>query len=199
MSIHFKQMGNYLPSTMSSQFNLKSFIVLLLLFSEGEIAHTSPYLPIPKHFEEVSLEYGIPTKIFWSIALVESGWLRQNEIQPWPYTLRVGESIYRFENSLDAGQKLQTVLQDGVSHIDIDISSVQLNYYWNKEYIEEIGYQRIFEDKYSLPRAAKILKDCLQTGTLSYCVGRYNAKTKSKQLIYRRKVAETIRQISTIP
>lgn len=83
--------------------------IVVLTFSSAATA------VIPPAYELIAQRYGLPSEVFFSIAMVESGKLetgktRDRRFLPWPWTLNIDEKPYYFERREDAEAALMAAL-----------------------------------------------------------------------------------------
>lgn len=83
--------------------------------------------PIPATFEAVSDYCGVPARILYAVALAESGRVKDNRFDAWPWTLNISGKGQYFETRSNQYAALMTAIRTGKS---VDIGSMQLNWKW---------------------------------------------------------------------
>ncbi|MBA1445572.1 MAG: transglycosylase SLT domain-containing protein [Chromatiales bacterium] len=85
---------------------------------------------IPTGYRQVAAEYGIPTQLFYAVALTESRWATSSgRTLPWPWSLNVAGQAMRFPSRKAAWQALRTFLDQGKRRVDIGLMQINWGYH----------------------------------------------------------------------
>ena len=150
---------------------------------------------VPHGYRQVAAEYGIPPKIFYAVALAESGRVvgEQAELHPWPWTLNIRGKSHYFDRRRAAERALAAALLSGEDGVDVGLMQVNWRYH-------QAGLQspRAALDPYrNLRAAAAILHACHSTHSDWWsAVGCYHAPAdRARALAYRARVADHWRRL----
>jgi soluble lytic murein transglycosylase-like protein len=132
--------------------------------------------PIPEGYVRVGVEQGVPPAVVFGVALQESrrlfGTPFGKRALPWPWTLNVAGTPYRFATRAEAEVALRRFLGQGIS--TIDIGPMQVNWRYNKKRL--LTEQAALDPYWNLRVGAAILRDHFQsTNNWFAAVGRYHA------------------------
>ncbi len=158
--------------------------VIVLLVSMDTSANR-----IPPAYREVANKFNLPEKIFFSIALTESGYKKGGIYNPWPWTLNIEGMGYRFDSYQETLEKLYSALAVGKK---VDIGIMQVNSYWHKQRVNHL--QELLNPHTNLDIAAMILMEQRNKSRNWWdAVGRYHApardeKSKRRAEQYRQRV-----------
>lgn len=73
---------------------MKNLLALLIgVLACGEVAAA-----IPRAYQIVSQQYGVPDEVFFAVALQESGKSRDGKFLPWPWTLNIDNQGFYFDD-----------------------------------------------------------------------------------------------------
>ncbi len=154
-------------------------------------------ISVPTGYVKVARAYGIPPKIFFSIALVESRKsIHGTKVMPWPWTLNVEGKSYRYATRKEAWLALNSFVKD--KRI-VDIGLMQVNWRWHKKKLKTTWLA--FDPFHNMRVSAQILKSCYDAKkTWWVCVGRYHspgqkAAQKERAQQYRERVARQYRRV----
>ena len=159
-------------------------IAVLLLTAPTAFAASS----VPIAYHRVAAAHGIPSAVFYAVALAESGKSidRCRAGRPWPWTLNVeGEGRY-FETRQAALEALRVAIESGRVSVDIGVMQVNWKYHANA-----LGSMEAALDPYrNLDVAAGILVDCYRKrGDWWAAVGCYHAPNHRRRAVrYRERV-----------
>lgn len=172
------------------------FRALFLLIAGLSTAHANN-ISVPTGYIKVASAYGIPPKIFFSIALVES---RKNihgtKVMPWPWTLNVEGKSYRYATRKKAWLALDRFVKEKKI---VDIGLMQVNWRWHKKKLKSTWLA--FDPFHNMRVSAQILKSCYDAKRAWWvCVGRYHSpgqKTaqKARAQQYRERVKKQYRRV----
>jgi hypothetical protein len=169
------------------------FVTLVL------IGLSSPVLSddaVPSGYRLVAAEKKIPDRIFYAVALAESGRALSSDgvRRPWPWTLNVGGDGYYYSTRIEAWQALRDWLDQGKRSIDVGLMQVNWRYHQAR-----LGDPWQALDPYhNLRVGAGILQDCYATEHDWWAsVGCYHAPANPERASrYRRRVKYQWRQIT---
>ena len=83
-------------------------------------------------FEDAAARYGLDPVLLYSVALAESASGRgDNNISPWPWTLRtLNEPFYAMSRE-QAATRLQQLIDHKGKKVSVDIGFMQVNLFWH--------------------------------------------------------------------
>jgi soluble lytic murein transglycosylase-like protein len=143
---------------------------------------------VPDGYRRVAAMHGIPSALFYAVALAESGkridGLRT--MQPWPWTLNVHGDGHFYPTRRAATAALQEALDGGRTSVDIGLMQVNWKYHGGA-----LGPMEEALDPYrNLDVAATILVTCYRSrGAWWAAVGCYHAPNdRSRAARYRARV-----------
>ena len=151
---------------------------------------------VPAAYQRVAAEYEIPVKLFYALALAESGKTiaSMNRRRPWPWTLNIaGVGVY-FSTRWEAWRALDQSLKAGQERVDVGL--MQVNWHFHQH---RLGNSWLaLEPYHNLTVGAEILKDCYKNRRDWWAsVGCYHAPSDSVSAKnYRQRVAAHWRQLS---
>ena len=151
---------------------------------------------VPSGYQLVAAEKKIPDRIFYAVALAESGRkLPADRVRrPWPWTLNVAGDGYYYATRLEAWQALRGWLDQGKRSIDIGLMQVNWRYHQAR-----LGDPWQALDPYhNLRVGADILQDCYANERDWWAsVGCYHAPANPERAArYRRRVESQWRRIT---
>ncbi len=106
-------------------------IVALLWFAASAMSHAEEVVPSAYHW--IATEHGIPVRLFYAIALAESGktLVSTSSRRPWPWTLNIaGNGVY-FNSRWEAWHALDQSLRAGQDSVDIGL--MQVNWHFHRQ------------------------------------------------------------------
>jgi hypothetical protein len=107
---------------------------------------------VPAFYEEVAKDKGVPSELFFSIALQESGKNFKGKMIPWPWTLNVcGKGIY-LDSKEEAVYFLKLAIDVGCS---VDVGLFQVH--WQTHYKKFKSYSEALEPLVNMRAGASIL------------------------------------------
>lgn len=81
----------------------------------------------PPAYQLIALPHGVPSEVLYSVALQESGTRIRGQLVPWPWTLNVAGSGYRFATRDDACKALMVALVTaGPSRVDVGLGQTNM-------------------------------------------------------------------------
>jgi hypothetical protein len=172
----------------------KCFLILLLLISTKGNAQQ---ISVPVGYQAIAHAYGIPPKIFFSIAMVESRKkIYSTKVMPWPWTLNVEGKAYRYMNRKQAWVALNKfVAQEKI----VDIGLMQVNWKYHKSKLRTTW--EALDPFHNMRVSAQILQGCYAHKENWWaCVGAYHSpgKTPAQKVRaenYRNRVKEQYKRI----
>ena len=122
-------------------------------------------------YEQVAAYVGVPAPLLYAMSKAESGLLKNNQFQPWPWTLNVAGRAQRFDDRQSMFEGLMAAL--GTGEMMIDVGPMQINWYWQ---FGELGSPwRITDPAVNIKIGAQILKTHYdRSGDWWDAVGRYH-------------------------
>lgn len=141
---------------------------------------------------------GVPVKVIHGIALTESGRLwSDGSKRPWPWTLNSARGSMFFATKEQAAAKLSSLLEEGLTNIDIGYMQVNCGYHCSRVRNPE----DLLDPNTNLLVAAQILKEVKAQlgGDVASSVGAYHAGLRpdrhARAAWYRDTVASHIRRL----
>lgn len=87
-------------------------------------------MAIPSAYVTIADRVGVPPKVLYAIALVESGTALKHGIRPWPWTLNVAGKPMRFVTQAEACQALTRTLKNiDAKRVDVGLGQTNLGYH----------------------------------------------------------------------
>jgi len=81
----------------------------------------------PPAYQSIAIPIGVPSEVLYSIALQESGTRIRGRIIPWPWTLNVAGTGYRFATRTDACLALRiAIVSVGPAHVDVGLGQTNI-------------------------------------------------------------------------
>lgn len=139
-------------------------------------AQSRPHREIPKGYQRIGTQAGVPSAILFAVALQESQRLfgagDDRRPLPWPWTLNVEGSPQRFASQRAAITQLDSHLRSGKSLIDVGLMQVCWHYFH-----ERLGAPaRALDPYWNLRVGAAILREHYDnTHSWFTAIGRYHA------------------------
>ncbi len=171
-------------------------IVALLWIAAYPMTHAEQAVPSAYHW--IATEHGIPARLFYAIAVAESGktLASTSSRRPWPWTLNIaGEGRY-FSTRWKAWRALDQSLRAGQDSVDIGLMQVNWRFHQAK-----LGSSWLaLEPYHNLSVAAAILKDCYKKRRDWWAsVGCYHAPSnKPRAKRYRARVVALWRELPAV-
>ena len=103
--------------------------------------------------EKYNKIYKLPNKLLTSISLVESGMVKGNEINPWPWALNVNGKSQYFDNKKDTMSFLKESLKNSRN---VDVGCMQINYKFHGHKFKNLDH--ILNPEENVKYAAKFLQ-----------------------------------------
>lgn len=147
---------------------------------------------VDKAFVQAAEQHRVPPKLFFAIALQESGWSVDGRYQPWPWTLTIDKKPHRFKTREAAYGALRAALEQerqvgvGVLQIEWDYHADKFGSAWDA-----------LDPARNRAVGAGILRGYYdRLGDWWRAVGRYHTRDSQRGLAYRLRVQarlETLR------
>jgi hypothetical protein len=148
---------------------------------------------VPCAYAVVALEYGVPVKVFYAIALAETrAALGRKLKQPWPWTLNVEGVGYRYGSRRAAYAALQGLILRGT--VAVDVGLMQVHWRWHAAKLEHTWVG--LDPYHNLRVGASVLRDCyrrLHNWTLAS--GCYHSSTPWRASQYADNVSSIMAQV----
>jgi hypothetical protein len=170
--------------TLASKARRRAWLSVLGWLSMPSAAITLP----PPAYQLAAHDAGVPSVMLFAVALQESGTHLQGRLIPWPWTLNIAGTAWRYRTRAIACRALRGALPIvGATHIDVGLAQINL------------GYQRerfadpcdALDPYRNLGAAATILREQHVAGDdWLVAVGRYHRPAGGAMAVrYRRQVA----------
>lgn len=142
-------------------------------------------LRVPPAYHQVALEYAVPAKILFAIALTESGRPSPDgRTLPYPWAINVDGETYFFDSRAEADAGLDRFLAQG-RHPDVGL--MQVNWRYHRPKLG--GVAQAFDPWLNLRAGATVLREAYRaTGEWWSAVGRYHSATPARAEAYRDRV-----------
>ena len=151
---------------------------------------------VPSGYRQVAAEYAIPPRIFYAVALTESGKHvdGQHGPRPWPWTLNVRGQAHFFARRRAAEHALHRALASGERLIDVGL--MQVNWHFHQRRLQSPAFA--LDPYFNLRIAARILNECQRVrGDWWAAVGCYHAPGNAPHAaIYQARVREHWRRLN---
>ena len=83
----------------------------------------------PPAYQLAAHDAGVPSVVLFAVALQESGTRLQGRLIPWPWTLNIAGSAYRYRTRASACRALRAALPIvGATHVDVGLAQINLGY-----------------------------------------------------------------------
>lgn len=100
-------------------------VIISLLISSTTPAYSAENPP--PAYQLIAIPEGVPSEVLYSIALQESGTRLRNRIVPWPWTLNVAGTGYRFATRTDACNALLVAIASvGPARVDVGLGQTNM-------------------------------------------------------------------------
>jgi hypothetical protein len=87
----------------------------------------------PPAYQLAAHDADIPSTVLFAIALQESGTRVRGRLRPWPWTLNIAGSPYRFATRQAACHALlQALAQHDAKRVDVGLGQTNLGYHWQR-------------------------------------------------------------------
>lgn len=173
---------------------MNRYIALVILVMSSSICLANS---IPSAYRSTALKFGIPPKVFYSIALQESGYkLKNQKFRPWPWSLNISGKSYRFQSLKSACSSARKAIASGRS---TDIGLMQVHWQSHRNRFKK-GFDpcHLLKPKLNLKLAAVIYREQFNiTKNVWKAVGRYHSPGNRRlQRKYRSLVAKHYKRLS---
>lgn len=159
---------------------------------------------IPKAYQLIADQYGLPPEVFFSIAMQESGKRNGNRFLPWPWTLNIDEKPYYFDTREQAEMALLNAMlkakrEGKIGRVAVGIGQI----YMPSHFAQFESPLQALDPTINLNYAAKLLTThylwTIQQGKPDWwvAVGRYHSPTNTTLASnYRRQVYNRCQRFS---
>jgi soluble lytic murein transglycosylase-like protein len=174
----------------------RSFLALAAIMVATSSVHATG--SVPEGYRRVAAAHGIPSELFYSVALAESGKHIEHlrTTRPWPWTLNVqGEGRY-FPSRQAAVDAVHQAFAKGRRSIDIGL--MQVNWAYHATALRSV--EAAIDPYHNLDVGAGILAECFRTrGDWWAAVGCYHAPIDADRAArYRERVRRIWSRVSAI-
>lgn len=142
---------------------------------------------IPRAYQIIADQYGVPVDVFFSIALQESGKSGRNKFLPWPWTLNIDEKGYYFETREQAEIALLTAMDAAKQNGKIGRVAVGIGQIYMPSHASQFASPiQALDPTNNLNYAAQLLAEhylnTLKEGSPDWwvAVGRYHSPSNKK-------------------
>jgi len=148
-------------------------------------------------FEDAAARYGLDPVLLYSVALAESASGRgDNNISPWPWTLRtLNEPFYAMSRE-QAATRLQQLIDHKGKKVSVDIGFMQVNLFWHGHRVQ--NPIDLLDPITNLNTGAEILSETISSSPddLELGIGRYhNWKDEARSRSYGKRVLSIYQQL----
>ncbi|MGL4860182.1 MAG: lytic transglycosylase domain-containing protein [Enterobacteriaceae bacterium] len=120
---------------------------------------------IPPGYYQIAVQERVPAEALYSLALTESSKKLPHGVRPWPWTINVAGTAYRYTTRQDAWKALLEFMRKyPLKRIDVGIAQVNLG--WNGHYFRSSWES--FDPYINLRVAARILRACYDSNPGSW-------------------------------
>ena len=171
-----------------------------LLASLLVISHSSPAISAvsqacDRAAVQAAKKTGIPVKILLTITRIETGRTRQNQTEPWPWTLNVNGAGHWFKTKAAALSYAKDQRQNGSKNFDV--GCFQINYRWHGSHFSSL--EKMFDPNANAAYAAAFLKSLfLETQSWPIAIGAFHSRTDQYAQLYKARYKKQFEQL-TIP
>ena len=151
----------------------------------------------PSPWLKAATLHDVDPLLLYAIALKESPRQRPDGyVRPWPWAVhspKEGEGTLYFETSEEALLKIEGLIAEGYTNIDIGI--MQINWKYNGHLLPEPA--RLLLPEHNIELGARILRANLETrhGDLKYALARYHSTYLDRGLRYAESVLFIVEQL----
>ena len=104
-------------------------VLLVLLISFGIVSSVNAGSEIPSAYLATAFRQGIPPKILYSVAMVESRKVYKGEMKPWPWTLNISGKAFYYKNRVEASLAAETEINKGNHSVAIGLMQIFWRYH----------------------------------------------------------------------
>jgi len=173
-------------------------LVALVLWMTSALQPTAAEEDIPSGYRRIAVEFAIPPKILYAMALAESGKTLEGHRgqRPWPWTLNIRGRAYFFAQRRAAEMALRRALEGGERLIDVGLMQVNWHYHAHRLRSPTVA----LDPYHNLRIAARILRECQQARRDWWAaVGCYHAPVNATHAArYRARVRDQWRRIQRV-
>jgi len=134
---------------------------------------------VPEAYRQAGNEHGVPYKIIYAVAMVESSKrLKSANIRrPWPWTLNIEKEAHYFTTKQEAVSALTHYLQSGKQSIAVGI--MQIYWRWHKDKLSDP--RMALDPHYNLRLGTAYLREMFnESGDWWQAVGDYHIKPRNQ-------------------
>jgi len=133
---------------------------------------------VPSAYQIAAMKQGIPPRLFYAVALAESGRAIDTIRRPWPWTLNIAGQGHYFDSRVAAWQALDETLRSGQDRVDIGL--MQIN--WRHHRLRLGNPWLALEPYHNLAVGADILSECYRERREWWAsVGCYHAPSDARR------------------
>lgn len=151
-------------------------------------------------FEDAAARYGLDPVLLYSVALAESASGRgNNNISPWPWTLRTQNEPFYAMSREQAATRLQQLIDHKGEKASVDIGFMQVNLFWHGHRVQ--NPIDLLDPIKNLDTGAAILSETINSAPndLELGIGRYhNWKDESRSRSYGKRVLSIYQQLKNL-
>ncbi|EPC8060024.1 transglycosylase [Yersinia enterocolitica] len=152
---------------------------------------------VPPLYEQIAHQQQVPAELLYAVARVESGTRLALGLHPWPWTLNIAGTSYRYPSRSSACQALLAFTRTrSLKHIDAGLGQINLG--WNGQWFPSLCAS--FVPTENLTVTALLLRQHYNTSPRSWldAAARYHHPAGGKPAaVYRQKISQQIQLIST--
>jgi hypothetical protein len=163
---------------------MRNIFIIIVLFYQASVTAN-----VPPAYSMIAKEYGLPDKLLYAVALVESEHPALKK--PWPWTANIRGKAFYFDTRLEMYNHLAKVKKQ-TSKFDAGI--MQTNWRWHQERFDSLWDAT---DPYKNIRAgAAYLSELYRSsGSYDVAVGRYHSNDPLLAAAYRGRVKQRLRLV----
>lgn len=151
---------------------------------------------VPPLYAQIARQQQVPAELLYAVARAESGTRLPQGLHPWPWTLNVAGTGYRYASREAACQALMNFVRTrSLKRIDAGLGQINLG--WNGQWFGSLCAS--FEPSANLTITARLLRQHYNAAPGSWldAAARYHHPAGGKPAaVYRQKISQQIRLIS---
>jgi soluble lytic murein transglycosylase-like protein len=151
-----------------------------------------------RYFQSYEQQYKIPPNLLKAVSVTESGVYHKESkrLVPWPWAVNSQGKGYFFKTKQEAIAAVRTMLNKGIS--SIDVGCMQINLHYHPKAFSTLD--QAFEPKYNIAYAANFLQDNFaRQHSWRTAVASYHSETPELGRPYMKKVLELWRKEPNLP
>lgn len=144
------------------------------------------------------MEYGIPPRLLYAIALVESATpLSDKTVKPWPWTLSINAKPYYYATHAEALAALRWARKHKVKQLGVGLMQIEWRFHGKRFENEVVA----LDPGVNVRAGADILRTEYQNAGKDWdlAVKRYHSRTVKYQQAYVRRVNRVLRRLDKQP